>query len=301
MPSLGVESTVELNRTNFHKLLFQTPGKLHQKALHPVLLTQWHKSCPCQSENQTLITWTVKMWEKCESRIFCNPGNTITRDTGGRKSQPRGEGKREIIDLCSLGRAETAENMNLMKQPKLQQRIRSRKERGWLQGERALPVSSRPSERCYQKRRQKTDQSRNQQLGENEQLRKEYVWLFCTWLMGEKRSLNLCGVRSPWVTWALQSSSIVLPEVFPSGRSKENNCFHHLLFCFQDTVIGLQLFPHPALHPRSMWPFLPPPSPAISSLSSSEQLYPKQYLALIHSCSIWLLLSATKHKIPALP
>lgn len=166
------------------------------------------------------------MWR----RIFCNLGNTVTRDTGGRKFQPRGEGKTEIIDLCFLGKAEAADNTNLMKQPKLQWRIRSRKERGWLQGETALPVFSRPSERCYRTRRQKTDQSRNQQLGENEQIRKEYVWLFCTWLMGEKRSLNLCGVRSPWVTLALQSGTIVLPQVFPSGWSKENNCFHHLLF-----------------------------------------------------------------------
>lgn len=203
--------------TNF---CFKLPANSTKKALQPFLLTQGHKNCPYQFE---------KHWAKCKRRIFFNLGNAITSDTWGRKFQPR-EGKTEIIDLCSCGRAEAAENVNLMKQLKLQWRIRSRKERGWLQGETALPVSSRPSERCYQKRRQKTDQSRNQQLGENEQIRKEYVWLFCTWLMGEKRSLNLCGVRSPWVTWALQSSTIVLPEVFPSGRSKENNCFHHLLF-----------------------------------------------------------------------
>lgn len=78
-------------------------------------------------------------------------------------------------------------------------------------------------------------QSRNQQLGENEQSRKEYVWLFWVQLMGEKRSLNLSVVRSLTVTLALASSTIVLPEVFPFGRSKENNCFHHLLFQFQDS------------------------------------------------------------------
>lgn len=213
-----VESSVEINRTNFHKLLFQTPPKQ--------LCTPF-----CSLGDIWVVPTNLRSndWGKYESRIFCNLGNAITRDTGGRKFQPR-EGKIEIIDLCSLGTAEAAGNMNLMKQPKLQWRIRSRKEGGWLQGETALPVSSRPLERCYQMRRQKTDQSRNQQLGENEQIRKEYVWLFCTWLMGEKRSLNLCRVRSPWVTWALQSSTIVLPEVFPSGWSKENNCFHHLLF-----------------------------------------------------------------------
>lgn len=214
MPSPGVE----LNRTNFYKLLFQTPGKLHQKNFAPLSA---HSDCPYQSDNQ----WLRKMWKedilqpgKCNHKGHCRQKMSTQRR--------KGWNNRFVFSWQS----EAAENMNLMKQPKLQWRMRSRKERGWLQGETALPVPSRPLQRCYQMRRQKSDGSRNQQLGENEQIRKEYVWLFCTWLMGEKRSLNLCGVRSPWVTWALQSSTIVLPEAFPSGWPKENNCFHHLLF-----------------------------------------------------------------------
>lgn len=126
-------------------------------------------------------------------------------------------------------------------------------------------------------------QSRNQQLGENEQSRKEYVWLFWVQLMGEKRSLNLSVVRSLTVTLALASSTIVLPEVFPFGRSKENNCFHHLLFQFQDSdstpavstpyftsMVHLTFSPSP----------IPQPFPLFWGFRTA---YTKQYLAPIHS------------------
>lgn len=63
-----------------------------------------------------------------EWRTFCNLGNAISRDIAGRKFQHGGDEKTEIIDLCSLGKAEAAGNVN-SKHLKVEWRIRSRKDR----------------------------------------------------------------------------------------------------------------------------------------------------------------------------
>lgn len=62
MPSSGfwVNCWTNQDTIHFHKLLFQTPGKLQQKALHPFPL---RVSCPYQFKKQTPTTW-LRYWGK---------------------------------------------------------------------------------------------------------------------------------------------------------------------------------------------------------------------------------------------
>lgn len=64
-----------------------------------------------------------------EWRAFHNLGNTISRDTAGRTFQHGGEEKTEVTDLCSLGKAEAAGNVNLK-----QIRVKNKKQKGQKRG-----------------------------------------------------------------------------------------------------------------------------------------------------------------------
>lgn len=59
-----------------------------------------------------------------EVKALFNLWEAITGDTAGTKFQHGGEEKIEIIDLCSLGNAKAAENMNPVKQSEVEWRIR---------------------------------------------------------------------------------------------------------------------------------------------------------------------------------
>lgn len=175
--------------------------------------------------------------------------------------------KTEITDFCFY---QSWSSWKCELHEATQSRVENKKQEGKEKGLTLKRKSSSSSQQIFEEvllNEKITDwsetQSRNQQLGENEQTRKKYVWLFWIWLLGEKRSLNLSRVRSLSVTLALQSSTIVLPEVFPFGQWTVftifsfnfkiqwfgSSCFHTLLYIYSSC--DLFSLPHP--QPFPLW------------------------------------------------
>lgn len=237
-----------------------------------------------------------------ERRVLHNWEETIMGDTEGTKFQHGREEKTEIIDFCLLGNAETAETMNSAKQSE-------EESEGGTKGERTaskekfshFPAHLQRSVTEWEDKRLIWDPEQNPTAGRKRTEQEGVCVIILSTVNGGEEVLELvCGEVTDGDV-SSSTSTIVLPEAFPFGRSEENNCFHHLFFQFQDSdsapavstpcftsMVHLTFSPSP----------IPQPFPLFWALQNSlHQTIFSPNSFFLHSVPFL----ATEHKIVALP